>query len=274
MPVKEKPVSKKMQLNLRDERQMALDFATQVYKKFDKMIKSIILFGSTAKQNLRAGSDIDIVILIDDATIQWDQELIAWYREELGKIAEKSSYSRDLHINTVKLTTWWNDLMRGDPIALNIIRYGESVLDFGGYFEPLKVLLAQGRIKSTPEAIYTALQRAPQHMARSATAMLGSIEGLYWAMVDSSQAALMMANLQPPSPEHVAIMLKEAFVDKKMLDRDYVAWFADLHTIHKRITHGDEKKITGQEVDLWTQRTDKFVSAMAGLINSLIEHKR
>src|SRR3989344_5110291 len=73
-------------IKFKDEHEIAMDFAAKAYKKFNKMVKSIILFGSSVKQSAVAGSDIDIVIIIDDAAVQWDQELIAWYREELGNV--------------------------------------------------------------------------------------------------------------------------------------------------------------------------------------------
>ena len=176
---KKKPVKNIPTLKLKSEHEIAMDFATKAYKKFEKAIKSIILFGSTAKKTQIAGSDIDIIIVIDDASIKWDQELTAWYRQELGAILGANPYSANLHINTVKLTTWWQDLMRGDPIILNILRNGEALIDAAGFFDPLKFLLIQGKIKSTPEAIYNALQRAPMHLARSKAAELNSIEGLY-----------------------------------------------------------------------------------------------
>ena len=73
-------------LRLAGEREIALDFATKVYEKFDQMIKSVVLFGSSAKKVSTPDSDIDIIIIIDDVSIQWDQELVAYYREELGKL--------------------------------------------------------------------------------------------------------------------------------------------------------------------------------------------
>lgn len=253
------------------ERDIAMDFATKVYEKFSKMIKSVVLFGSQVKQNSQAGSDIDIIVIIDDASIQWDQELIAWYREELAKIIQANPYKTELHINSVKLTTWWQDLLRGDPVVINILRYGEAIIDFGGFFNPLKVLLIQGRIKSTPEAIYTCLQRAPQHLARSKASELGSIEGLYWAMVDSAHAALMSDNQVPPSPEHVPIMLKERFVDKKMLSMKYVVWYRDLYVLHRRIVHGDINDLKGADIDAWQARTDEFIRVMAELIKRIVK---
>ena len=92
-------------LKLKKESDIAMDFAVKAYKLFDKMIKSIVLFGSQVKQSSVAGSDIDIVLIIDDATIKWDQELVAWYREELDKMLKRNPYQADLHINTVKLST-------------------------------------------------------------------------------------------------------------------------------------------------------------------------
>ena len=141
-----KDVKKYPTLNLRNERDIAMDFAQKAYMKFDKMIKSIVLFGSSAKATNVSGSDIDIIIIIDDATIRFDEKLIVWYREEIEKIVFENPYSKDLHLNTVKLTTWWEDLVRGDPTVINIIRYGDVLIDFGGFFNPLKILLQEGRI--------------------------------------------------------------------------------------------------------------------------------
>ena len=66
-------------LKLKTDHEIATDFAIKVYKKFDKIIKSIILFGSVEKKEVKPGSDIDIIIVIDDVSLNWDQELIAWY---------------------------------------------------------------------------------------------------------------------------------------------------------------------------------------------------
>ncbi len=266
-----KPKAEASTLRIVTERDIANDFAMKVYKRFDKMVKSIVLFGSQTKGSSTSASDIDIIIIVDDASIAWDQELIAWYREELGKLVRQNPYKKELHINTVRLITWWQDLLRGDPVVINIIRYGEPIIDFGGFFSPLKVLLQQGKIKSTPEAIYTALERAPQHLARSRLSELGSIEGLYWACVDSAHALLMAAKQSPPSPEHIPIMLKEMFVDTGNLKMKHVIMYRDLYLLHRKIAHGEITDLKGVEIDSWQERTQDFISVMTDLLKKLID---
>ena len=257
-------------LKLKTEHEIAMDFAVKVYKKFDKLVKSVILFGSQIKQDAVAGSDIDIIIVIDDAAINWDQELIAWYREELDKILRVNPYQQNLHINTIKLTTWWEDLMRGDPIIINILRNGEAMIDMAGFFLPLKHLLIQGKIKPSPEAIYVSLKRAPVHFERSKTSELEAIEGLYWAMVDSAHAALLAANVLPPSPEHIALELNLNFVDSGKLKQKYVDWYREILILHKKINHKQITDLKGVQIDLWQDRTQEFIITMAKLVNDLV----
>jgi predicted nucleotidyltransferase len=253
------------------ERDIAFDFATKAYKKFDKAIKSIILFGSSAKRTALPDSDIDIIVIIDDISIGWDEELIAWYREELGKIIKENPYRKSLHINTVKLSSWWDDLMKGDPLLINIVRYGESLIDFGGFFSPLKILLQNGKIKSTPEAIYTLLQRAPTHLARTQAAMLSTIDGLYWASVDSAHAALIAAKIMPPSPEHIPEILDKEFVKNGMLKSKYVDFYIEIHALAKEIIHGKKVNVEGKKIDEYIKLTDEFIGEMARIIDGLIK---
>jgi len=269
---KDKKPSKKdfPTLKIVKETDIAMDFATKVYERFDKIIKSVVLFGSTAKKTNVSNSDIDIVIIIDDVSINWDAELIAWYREELDKILRKNPYDKELHINTIKLSTWWEDLMRGDPVVINVIRYGQAMLDFGGFFEPLKFLLVQGKIRATPESIYSCLKRAPQHIARSKIAELSSIEGIYWSMVDSAHAALIAKGTLPPSPEHIPINLKENFVDEKKLKSKYIMWYRDLLVLHKKISRGEIKDLKGVEIDMWQDRAEEFLREMARLVSESV----
>jgi len=259
--------------NLRDEREISMKLVAEIHKKFDTLIKATILFGSNTSHTESAGSDIDILIIIDDASIDWDLELISWYREELAKITAKSAHANEFHVTTIKLTTWWQDLLNGDPTVVNMLRYGEALIDIGGFFNPLKALLIQGKIHTTPEAVYNALQRAPLHLARSRAETIRAFEGIYWGMVDSAQSALMTAGKLPPSPEHITDMLKEVFVDRGLLKTECMTWFRDVFNIHKNMAHGSITHISGVDLDNWHDKADKFLNEMVRLVDLLLEAK-
>lgn len=258
-------------LKIENDRDIGLDFATKLYKHLNELVKSVVLFGSAAKNSATPSSDIDIIIIIDDVSIKWDLELIAWYREELGKVIKANPYKKSLHVNSVKLSTWWEDLMKGDPVVVNVIRYGDALIDFGGFFNPLKVLLKEGKIRSTPEAIYTLLQRAPNHMIRTRASLLAAIDGLYWAMVDSAHAALIAAKVMPPSPEHISEELRKHFVSTGMIKSKYADYYEELHKLAKDIVHGKVADVRGKEIEQWMDKTDDFVGVMASIVKKLVE---
>jgi len=271
---KKEPVVKPTTLEIVNEREIAMDFAMKVYNKFDQMIKSIVLFGSSAKRVATPDSDIDIIIIVDDVSVQWDQEMVAWYREELGKLVQENPYTKSLHINTVKLSTWWKDLMRGDPVVINILRYGDALVDFGGFFNPLRILLKEGKIRSTPESIYTLLQRAPGHMARARQSVLATVDGLYWTMVDSAHAALIAAKVMPSSPEEIPQVLIDTFVKTKKLNKKFVSYYEEIHDMAKGIIHGKVKQVSGRNLDDWFEKADSFLGEMASLVDKLIDENK
>lgn len=253
---------------------IAYDFSIKAYKKFRDVIKAIILFGSVPKKEATAKSDIDLIILIDDASINWDEELIAWYREELARLVAAQKYARELHINTVTLTTFWEELRNGEPLVTNVVRYGQALIDVGGFFDPLKALLAKGRIRPTPEAIFVTMERALNHYLRGKNNMLVTVESFYWAMVDAAHAALMARKIIPPSPEHIAELLEEVFVNRRMLDKKYVDWYEDTRKLTKEIIYGNTKKIDGDDLQELQEKTDKFVTVFRDLTKSLIKDEK
>jgi len=160
--------------------------------------------------------------------------------------------------------------MRGDPVVINVLRHGEAMIDLAGFFQPLKFLLIKGKIKATPEAIYSCLKRAPMHIMRSKASELNAIEGLYWAMVDSAHAALIARNVLPPSPEHIPANLKETFVNENRLKMKYVSWYRDLLILHKKIAHGEINDLKGVEIDMWQDRAEEFLRVMAQLVKDSV----
>ena len=259
---------------LSEDYKIAYDFSTKCYKKFRDVIKAIALFGSVPKKENTPKSDIDLIIIIDDCTVNWDDELISWYREELAKLLAAQKYKKEIHINTVTLTAFWEEVRAGEPLIINVLRYGEPLLDLGGFFDPLKVLLAKGRIRPTPEAIFTTMQRSGSHLGRANNNILNSVEGFYWAMVDASHAALMAYHVVPPSPENIPELLKSTFVDKRIMDKEFLLWFEEARNKAKSVLHGDIKKLSGKELEELQRKSENFVFRFNELTKMIIKNQK
>jgi len=238
-------------------------FAGEVFNLFPGLIKAVVLFGSVAKAVPSLKSDIDILIIVDDTSIMPERKFIDWYNLELAHLVRK--HDPRLHITTVILTTFWENILVGEPVAINVLRYGVPLIDTG-YFEPLQFLLAAGRIKPTKEAIYTAITRAPWHLTRANTRILAGITDLYWVMIDSAHAALMAYGKVPPSPEHIEKMLMETFVNKKLLNRKYVNYYREIWKTAKAIVHGEILRGNGVDFDRYRTMAKNFEAVMKKLI--------
>lgn len=259
IPIRRKELNK---IRITDEDyKIAYDFANSVYKKFSNVVVAVVVFGSTTKGTAKESSDIDLLVIIDNVSVAWDEEVIAWYREELFNITKHNPHKNKLHINTITLSNFWDNIKVGDPAAINILRSGVALLDLG-FFEPLKYLLYLGRIKPSAESIYVTLNRTPWHLLRARIKMLSAIEDFYWAMVDSAHAALMTSGHTPPSPEHVPYMLNETFVKQKKLQKQYVNWFTEMHKLAHDIKNNKIEEITGELFDKQKRRAHVFTKIM------------
>ena len=156
---------------------------------------------------------------------------------------------------------------------INILRYGEVLIDYGGFFAPLKMLLQDGKIRSTPEAIYNLLERAPMHLARAKSSLYNVVDALYWACVDSAHAALIASNVLPPSPEHVGEIMRENFVKDKLLKEDFVSFYEEIHALAKSIVHGEKISVSGKQIDELKAKTEEFVDEMSKLFENLVKEK-
>jgi len=162
----------------------------------------------------------------------------------------------------------------GEPLAINVIRYGEAMVDHGGFFEPLKVLLAKGRIRPTAEAIFTTMVRAENHLEKANRSVLLAVEGYYWACVDSAHSALMAENVIPPSPEFIPDLLKDFFVKSGKINKKLINYFDEVRSITKDIEHGVIKRISASQLKDIESKSTEFVKTFRSLTKFLIKDKK
>ncbi|MDP2909141.1 MAG: nucleotidyltransferase domain-containing protein [Nanoarchaeota archaeon] len=238
---------------------VAREFAKRVYQEFGAFIKALILFGSTAKGATAKEGDIDILIIIDDVSVNLSNDLTQTYRIIVEKILAGMPDSDRLHIQSMKFTSWWEYVRAGDPVAINVLRYGISLVDTG-IFDPLQALLDNGRIRPTKEAIHTYFVMAPASVYKAKDHLLSAMVDLYWATIDAAHAALMSLGEIPPSPEHVADLLDVKMVKKGLLKKKYADIMRNNYITFKKIIHRDIKEVEGSMYDKYKHDTELFVN--------------
>ena len=238
----------------------ARKFARMMYQELGTFIRGLVLFGSTTKTPASPKKDIDILVILDDVRVNFSKELVETYRIITEKVASNVDPQR-LHIQSMKLSSFWEYVRAGDPVAINILRSGVALIDTG-FFDPLQILLDQGRIRPSEEAIFTYFTMAPASLNRSQQHLLTAVVDLYWAAIDAAHAALMKSGEIPPSPEHVADLLERKLVKEGHINKKYADVMRELYTLFKKIVHRDIQSLSGKEYDRYFELTQTFVKGM------------
>jgi uncharacterized protein (UPF0332 family)/predicted nucleotidyltransferase len=243
---------------------IAKKFAEHIKKEMGKFLKGVILFGSSARNTTTKKSDIDVLVLIDDMSIIVTKDVADAYRIVIQRVIAK--ISRKLHVVTLRLSAFWDYMRKGDPIGINMLRDGVSLLDTG-FFEPLQLLLKKGRIRPSKESIWAYYVKAPATLNNSKWHIMQAVVDLYWSVIDAAHAALMSQGAVPPTPEHVSDMLDEVLVKKGLLEKKYSKIMRDFYDRAKSVMHREVNEIKGADFDQYLAEADDFVDRMKGFIS-------
>jgi hypothetical protein len=251
-----------------DDRAIAYRFAAKIYKELNRLCRAIVLFGSAAQPSAmkdphRVAHDIDILIILDDVSVQLTDEVTTSYRLMTEQCVQ--DISPRIHVTTVQFTTFWEYMRTADPVMLNVLRSGEALIDTG-FFEPMQKLLHQGRIRPSTEAIWTYYLRAPQTLQNSQWHIMQAALDLYWAVIDAAHAALMAAGETPPSPKEAATLLRQVYVQKGLLEEQYAFTVEHFYALSKDIQLRRMSTMSAAYYDeLYSQAKD-FVDRMRAFL--------
>ena len=238
------------------------EFSKRAYKELGDFIKAIVLFGSMARNSKSKNSDIDILLIIDDATYQITSEVSNAYRSALERII--AEVSTKIHATTLKISSLWDYLIKGDPVATNILRDGLAVLD-SGFFEPLQILLFSGRMRPSLESIYSYLERAPIALRNVNGRYFQALNDLYWSTVDSTHAALMKLGYIPPTPNKIPEVLEEAS-KRRQIPTKHAEFAKRVIGLYEEAKRGLKNKISGAEIDDLKTDAEDFILAMTDIV--------
>ena len=268
-----KPASKKKGVGKKERVQILKKFTKEVLKKYGPVIRSIVLFGSTARGESRGESDIDVFVIIDDTRAKISPGMKEDIEDGLDIIAKKCNKQLSVQ-QPYQLTEFWNMVRLGHPIVFNFIREGVPVYD-KDIFSPIKKLLQMGEIKPSKEAVEKYIERGPKRIKRVENAkMYMVVEDCYYAMLESAQAVLMFLGESPPRPNDAPDSLRRTVTKMKLLEPKYADWLDEIVSVRKAVEHKKKQSMSGAELDRWIRKTKQFVKRMQQLIVKIEIMKR
>ncbi len=246
-------------------------------KKFEKYIVSYVAAGSLFRGE--KSNDIDVYLIVDDTDVKKMSRFEL--KDKLRAIITTMGFdakaitgvNKQFHVQVYILTDFWENIKDANPVIFTLLRDGVPLYD-RGVFMPWKLLLKQGRIKPSPEAIDIHMDLGEKLIDRLQNKLLSIVsEDLYYAVLNPSQAALMLYGIPPPTPKEAIQLLNDIFVKKeKLLEKKYVDTVDQIRKLYKDIEHQKIKKISGKQIDDLLKKAEEYMARMRKLFDDL--HKR
>ncbi|MFZ8801227.1 MAG: nucleotidyltransferase domain-containing protein [Candidatus Nanopusillus sp.] len=230
-----------------------LSFSKDLIEKVDGLVKSIILFGSYVENKENEKSDIDLLIIIDDVYAKDLNITVPFYFDNLNKILTDEKYKK-IHVTTLTLSKFWEMILNGDPLVLDILRKGEPIIDPAGIFGSLKKMLENGLIKTSPEYLEIMKKRAKEGINYANLMLIKAFESLYNSVVTISQYYLIKNNINIYSPEDILHKFEE-LKKKRKISSEVYNYYKRVYEYMKKIEH---REIRNVDLDLLKEFLNGF----------------
>lgn len=264
---------KRRQLMMRGAISKVKEYSVKVREKFGKYVKAVVIFGSFARGNYTVGSDIDVLIILDDTESDKgiDQALRDSLHNQMQDLASK--IDKEMHVQLHTLTEFWDYIRNGDALFFNYLRTGIPVYD-GGFYKPMNRLLVSGAIKPSQEAIFKSIDGAKSYLTKVADYMNWAIERMYRAATWSANAYLMAAGMPPAEVTELAPVLTRYFVEPGTMPAEHVQALDEVIKLQKGIEHGEVKNLTPEKVAEVKKKCDGLVAYMETQVNDLMRGRK
>jgi predicted nucleotidyltransferase len=235
-------------------------FTIEARKHYGELIKSVLIFGSAARGDMKKTSDIDVWVVLDDTATKTSNDLQK-INTHLYLIAHEL---KDLHVQTTTLTEFWQWVKAGSPELVNFLRYGLPIHD-SGFIKPVQRMLEMGLLPPSEETISLKARAAEARLRKIRIDMKSMIFELRYTATDMCQAVIMHYYKAQPDAKRIPEFLKKLVKEKK-LEAKYVKKFEQLNKLWKDIDHKIVKEASTQYLEEGLTLTKEIIDRMKKLL--------
>ncbi len=238
---------------------LAKRLSERLRQRYGALVKAIVLSQPQHIGYHHADPDapLGITVILDDVSKELTKEKIDEY-VSAGQIIISQISSR-LKIKSVRLSQFYEGVQSLKSESIELLR-NSVVLHDKGFVTPMQLLLHEGRIKPTYEAMGVYFARTQLTMRNSKDHVLAACVDLYWAIIDAAHAILMQHGVLPPSPREVAQLIRNTIVPKGTLADADCRVIEEMVDLYKAIMHKQITSIDGHAYDVYQKKVQAVVS--------------
>jgi uncharacterized protein (UPF0332 family) len=241
------------------------EFSRKIEASLGRLVFSIVV-----RSPSESSDSVEIVLLVDDfnSTV---------FNQQLSDIQLKASelaYSSTLPVkcSVVLASSFWDGFRGMDEGAMGLLRDG-LVMHDRGFFLPLQDLLVTGKVRPSRESVKVYFVKAEQSMKSAGQRVHRAVLDLYWAVLDSAHAAVMMAGITPPSPKDLVGTVKRDLVARNLVHPRCAEVADRIYDVANRVMHREVFEISGRDFDSYLHDADFFIKEMDEFVKEHVKER-
>jgi predicted nucleotidyltransferase len=238
----------------------SVKFMNEIRKKFGEIVKSVLIFGSVVRGDVKPTSDADVWVILDDTALKTSVDFDR-IREEILMTAENL---KDLHVQTTYLTEFWQWVRMGSPELINFLRYGLVLYDTG-FVKPIQRMLQLGMIPPSEEVIRLKQKASEVRFEKIKSDLKNMIFDLRYCASDAIQAAVMHYYKTQPDPKEIPKYLEEMVKEGK-IEKDFLEKWKEIDKLWKDIDHQAVKEVNGEYLQKALSLTQEIIERFKKLL--------
>jgi len=251
---------------------------TMVLKKFEKYVVTYIVAGSFIRGESKKGSDVDVYIVIDDTDVtrMTGGELQSKLRSIVSSMAweakDMSGSEMIIHPQVWILSDMWNSLKNANPVIFTVVRDGVPFYD-RGLFSPWRLLLKQGKVTPSPEAVTSQMKFGKEYLGRIKYKLKDiALDDFFWATFTPTQGALMMVGVAPPTPKETVALARKHLMKPGLLDEKDIQILERILKLRKDVEHGEVQDVSGKDIADRLADAEKYLEKLEKIFKKLEEN--
>ena len=234
-----------------------IQFTKRIKKMHGDIIKSVLIFGSAARKDMKKTSDIDVWVVVDDTATKGTEDILK-IRAQLQITGQEM---KDIHVQMNGLTEFWGWMKTGSPELFNFLRDGLVIYDTG-FIKPVQRMLKMGLFPPSEETVSLKVKSCEGLLKRVEASWKADVFDLRYAATDICQSVIMHYYKEMPDQKRMSEFL-DKLVKEHGLEKEYIKKYADLNKLWKDLDH---KKVE--------QSTPEYVAKADKLAKDIIERMK